>query len=124
MEIQSEKKEIVKYFLQRGILINKELAQKLQTKEAEELNNKIKSGDILNLDQEIAEFLNTKTNTTMDWQGVEKLKVNLEKKNELEKYKKTLDSIEPEKPKKNANRKVKIIQSYKATPRKINARPA
>ncbi|MBN1386463.1 DNA-directed DNA polymerase II small subunit [Candidatus Woesearchaeota archaeon] len=113
------KKEIIRYFLEKGILISKELAQKLSQEDLKTLKEKINGKNMLLLDNEVMEMLKRDPGAEMDWQGVEKLKAGLEKKKNLGAYKEALSSIKTAEKNPENSQGVEITVSHQTVPRKI-----
>jgi DNA polymerase II small subunit len=119
------KKEIIKFFLEKNILINKEIIDKLYEKNVDlnlfydTIKNQINSGSFLILDKHIDKFLKS-NKKDINWKEYDKSVVLAEKgdKKLHEKFTKVIDEKELPQKIKSAPECVKVIFSYNEEPKK------
>ncbi|TKJ17403.1 hypothetical protein CEE44_02610 [Candidatus Woesearchaeota archaeon B3_Woes] len=112
-----DKKEIIKFFLDKSILISKQIIEKLAENDVdlnqfyENIKNKIDSDSFLILDQHLEEFL-VSTRKDINWKEYDKSVVLAKKGNDklYDKFTEYMNGNEEEKP--IGNKDVKIIFSY------------
>lgn len=101
-EAKQSKRDIVKFLLERGILIDAGLLEKLESiSNVEELltllHEKVKSKNLLIVNKDLKELLTKKKAVDINWQDFEKARVLFEKRKNQTLYKKFLDYISAEK---------------------------
>ena len=127
MQELEKRKDIVNFFLKKGILLNHDFLIELENEEnlteIYKMINKESFPDITVFNQKIKEILSHKTRPNLNWSELEKLKVISEKKGK-ENIKKIIDHLITKQPKpqiteiKDTDSKVKIVFSYNEEPRK------
>jgi DNA polymerase II small subunit len=126
-EAKQSKKEIVNFLLEKGILIDAELLEKLESVSGVEelitlLNEKVKSEKLLVVNKDLKELLAKKQVIDINWQDFEKARVLFEKRKNQTLYKKFLDYISTEKEviKKTSSQEshVKVVFSYREKSKK------
>jgi len=126
-EVETKKKDLVNFFLKKGLLISQDLLEQLENKKVfseicELIENKTHR-EITVLNKKIKDILNQTTSSKLNWSEIEKINVVSEKKgNDCSKlFESILDLETPQKPeekKPSTENNVKVIFSYNSKPKK------
>lgn len=126
-ETKTKKKNIVDFFLKKGLLLNQDLLKQLENEENlmqiyEAIENKT-TQEITVLNQKINEFLSQKSNSQFNWAEIEKANVISEKKGNktYDDFSEQIDDKPETKQEQGAENKVKTLFSYDLKPKKREA---
>ncbi|MAE43017.1 DNA polymerase II [Candidatus Woesearchaeota archaeon] len=129
-EVETKKKDIVNFFLKKGLLLSQDLLEQLENEKFfSEICNLIENKthqEVTVLNKKIKDILNQTTTSNLNWSEIDKINVISEKKGND--YNKLFEPIlgsethpKPIEKKTDTENKVKVIFSYDSKPKKRDA---